>query len=62
MEFTLAKRAKASGGDKYVSKEDPKFILYFPQRISRKDGVVHDTLVVTVSPPMETPKETKDKE
>lgn len=51
MEFTLEKKAKTSGGDKYVCVDNPKFILYFPQTISRKNGQAHPKLIVTVTPP-----------
>lgn len=44
MEFMLDKKAKKSGGDKYVCKTDESFIVYFPQAISRKDGQVLERL------------------
>jgi len=37
-EFTLEKKAKSAGGDKYQCVEIPEFNIYFPQVISRPVG------------------------
>ncbi len=36
--FHLEKRAKSSGGDKFVCESQPDFNIYFPQTISRQDA------------------------
>ncbi len=36
MQFTLAKRAKSAGGDKYIATDNPDFNIYIPQEISRR--------------------------
>ena len=36
--FLLIRTARGNGGDKYRAMDDHKFILYFPQRITRKDS------------------------
>ena len=48
MEFVLEKKAKASGGDRYKCVDNPKFVIYIPQTISRKEGNVHAKLTVTI--------------
>ena len=37
-EFTLEKKAKTAGGDKYQCDTIPEFNIYFPQVISRPIG------------------------
>ena len=46
--FHLTKVARKSGGDKYTAENDENFNIYLPQTISRKKGVVHKILVVTI--------------
>ena len=38
MYFTLDKRARFKGGDRYVCRSDHGFNIYFPQSISRPNG------------------------
>lgn len=50
-EFKLTRPARKAGGDRYEYKEKghPDFmVLYFPQSISRPDGVPLNTLKVTI--------------
>lgn len=52
LKFKLTRPAKKEGGDRYEygKKGDAEFMaLYFPQSISRKDGVVKETLIVNIS-------------
>jgi len=47
--FSLVKKASGKGGDKYSCKDDPKFVLYFPQYVSRNSNEdTIKTLVVNV--------------
>uniref|UniRef100_A0A6C0KGW7 Uncharacterized protein n=1 Tax=viral metagenome TaxID=1070528 RepID=A0A6C0KGW7_9ZZZZ len=49
--FTLEKKAKSGGGDKYVCNtqdSQQEFNIYIPQTISRKDNVPHQSLQVTI--------------
>ena len=48
--FKLEKKAKSSGGDKYVCETQPEFNIYVPQTISRDKGKTHDILHITISP------------
>ena len=48
----LTRSANGSGGDRYEywEKGDKDFmVLYFPQSISRKDGVIRKSLTLTIS-------------
>jgi hypothetical protein len=47
--FTLEKKAKSGGGDKYFCETLPEFNMYIPQSISRKDGQPCVTLQVTIT-------------
>ena len=48
--FTLEKKAKSGGGDKYVCETLPEFNMYIPQTISRKEnGQPSQTLQVTIT-------------
>ena len=47
--FNLEKKAKSSGGDKYVCETQPEFNIYVPQNISRDNGKNHETLQITIS-------------
>lgn len=47
--FTLEKKARKNGGDKYVCESDSDFNIYFPQSISRVNGVAKDTIIVYIS-------------
>ena len=55
--FTLEKKAKSAGGDKYVCSRLPEFNIYVPQGLSRKDNSPVQTLYVTVR---QTPPEAKE--
>jgi len=46
--FQLIQTAKKSGGDKYECVDDPSFIIYFPQRISRIDGNIKDEIEIEI--------------
>jgi hypothetical protein len=49
--FTLEKKAKSAGGDKYVCETLPEFNIYVPQSISRKENSQpSETLHVTITP------------
>jgi hypothetical protein len=48
--FNLEKKAKSSGGDKYVCETQPEFNIYVPQTISRENGKTHDILHITINP------------
>jgi len=50
MDFILTQKAKKTGGDKYCSVADPSFIVYIPQTISRSGDVVHQKLVINITP------------
>lgn len=43
--FTLVKRAKKYGGDKY---ECGEWVVYFPQAISRESDVCKPTIVIQI--------------
>jgi len=43
--FKLEKAAKKSGGDKYICGE---WVVYFPQSVSRIDGVTKEVIVIVV--------------
>jgi hypothetical protein len=45
--FTLEKKAKSAGGDKYVCTSQPEFNIYVPQTISRSNNVPKTTLDLT---------------
>lgn len=45
IEVTLEKKARKSGGDKYVS-ADGRFTIYIPQEISRNSGKVQEVFKV----------------
>ena len=45
--FTLEKKAKSAGGDKYVCSL-PEFNIYVPQTISRNSSQPFETLIVTI--------------
>ena len=47
--FTLEKKAKSGGGDKYVCDTQQEFNIYVPQTISRKDNVPHSHLYITIN-------------
>ncbi len=47
--FTLEKQAKNTGGDKYVCDTDAAFNIYIPQSVSRINGDVQKTLIITIS-------------
>jgi hypothetical protein len=47
IKMELAKAAKKSGGDKYMS-DDEQLTIYFPQSISRPDGEPVDQITITV--------------
>lgn len=49
LEFNLARPAKNKGGDRYeaVCESGERFVVYFPQEISREVGLV-GKLIVTV--------------
>jgi len=49
LEFLLVRKAKKEGGDLYKCVQDPDFSIYFPQNMSRNNGVEHKKLKVTVS-------------
>ena len=52
LKFKLTRPAKKLGGDlyEYKKKGDAEFMaLYFPQTISRKDGVIRESLTLTIS-------------
>lgn len=46
--FTLEKKAKSSGGDKYVCSTQPEFNIYVPQSISRIGSKPSETLEVVI--------------
>jgi hypothetical protein len=47
--FSIDKKAKTYGGDKYVCSIDPKFQIYIPQSISRQEnGECHNTLEISI--------------
>lgn len=46
--FRLVQKAKTVGGDKYVSESDCKFVVYFPQSISRINGVPKEEIKVNI--------------
>ena len=50
MEFTLEKRAKGLGGDRYVCVDNDKFTIYVPQSLSRQDNKPHPKLTVDIRP------------
>jgi hypothetical protein len=50
LEFVISQRAKGDGGDKYICSTNPKFNIYMPQSISRKNGVVIEKMQVAVTP------------
>lgn len=45
--FNLVSPAKKSGGDKYQALNGDEFTIYFPQSISRPNGVPVQTIVAT---------------
>lgn len=45
--FNLTSAAKNKGGDRYECEEDPSFVIYVPQRITR-DGVLSPVKKLTV--------------
>ena len=45
--FTLEKKAKSAGGDKYVCTTQPEFNIYVPQTISRSNNVPKTTLDIS---------------
>ena len=48
--FTLEKKAKSGGGDKYVCETLPEFNIYIPQTISRKGSAgPHQTLQIKIA-------------
>lgn len=48
--FTLEKKAKSGGGDKYVCETLPEFNMYIPQSISRKEnGKPCEKLQITIT-------------
>lgn len=46
--FKLVQAAKKAGGDKYECMTNPDFTVYFPQSISRINGVVRQEIVVNI--------------
>ena len=52
LKFKLTRPARKLGGDRYEygKKGDKDFmVLYFPQSISRKGGVIRESLTLTIS-------------
>jgi hypothetical protein len=50
-EFTLEKKAKSAGGDKYQCDTIPEFNIYFPQVVSRPaGGKVLEKIKITIKP------------
>jgi hypothetical protein len=50
--FTLEKKAKSAGGDKYVCTTQSEFNIYFPQTISRKgSSTPYESLQVIINAP-----------
>jgi len=50
LEMTLERPARKSGGDRYAySWDGQQHSQYFPQSISRQDGISAQTLIVTVA-------------
>ena len=51
LQFRLTQKAKSSGGDRYEcgQKGDAFWmVIYIPQAISRKEGMVRETLKVSI--------------
>ena len=48
LQFTLINLAAKAGGDKYVCDTDKKFVIYFPQAISRSNKTPFAKLYVTL--------------
>ena len=48
LKFTLEKRAKNAGGDKYVCDTQPDFNIYIPQGLSRVNNVPVQSLWITI--------------
>ena len=49
--FKLEKAAKSTGGDKYSAGGFNKpFVVYFPQEVSRVQGVVRSEITITIDP------------
>ncbi len=52
LNFSLVKRAKASGGDRYEAKvnseDDKPMVIYIPQSISREGSITKQQLGVTI--------------
>ena len=46
--FTLEKKAKSAGGDKYVCVDQPEFTIYVPQSIARKENAPAQQLLVSI--------------
>lgn len=46
--FRISQKAKTSGGDKYVCESDPKFVVYFPQSVSRVNGEPKEEIKVDI--------------
>jgi len=46
--FSLEKKAKNAGGDKYVCDSQPEFNIYIPQNLSRKGGTPAAKLEITI--------------
>jgi hypothetical protein len=47
--FILVQKAKKTGGDKYACTDDPNFIIYFPQIISRHNNDTHQELKIVIT-------------
>lgn len=46
--FRLSQKAKTSGGDKYTCESDPKFVVYFPQSVSRVNGNAKEEIKIVI--------------
>lgn len=47
--FKLDKKAKKSGGDKYICESNENFIIYFPQKYTRVNENPKEKLSITIN-------------